>query len=156
MKILIINCLVLVMLMVCSLTEMAAQPVVSTEGCPENYHIGAKEKISTEIISLHILHKKTSKEESDLLAPKSNLAVDLIASPNPVLDELSISWTPSNDVSTISLVDLNGRVLRTWKIENNQSDLLVDMRSFPEGIYFLSLTFEGGERSNHKIVKLKS
>ena len=64
--------------------------------------------------------------------------------PNPTNDVLNFS----EYVANISIFDITGKVLASFEYRNK-----VDISSFENGIYIVSLTSENGVRTTHKVVK---
>jgi hypothetical protein len=70
--------------------------------------------------------------------------------PNPSSDVVKISGKNLTNYKTISLQDLNGKTVKTWKISN--LDIVLDVKSFDAGIY--NLVFEGNEGSSIEKIQI--
>jgi Secretion system C-terminal sorting domain len=75
--------------------------------------------------------------------------------PNPVKSELFVKWSEidNNDLLTIELYDLNGRLMRSLPNQSNQENATIDFESYPTGYYNLMLLYKTGEPKSLKIVK---
>ncbi len=71
---------------------------------------------------------------------KSNLPPMVIAYPNPVRDQLKIE-AGSQKVLAANLVDATGNLMSSFSFNE---DLTIDMRSIPNGVYFLKIMTTGG------------
>ncbi|MBK8955269.1 MAG: T9SS type A sorting domain-containing protein [Saprospiraceae bacterium] len=79
---------------------------------------------------------------------------DLIEiSPNPVLDFAKIKlYDPLFEIKSIELIDVFGRRLKAkW---SRDSELIIDFRGVPAGVYMVAIEGRGGERFVGKVVKL--
>ncbi len=80
----------------------------------------------------------------------SNVILDFNLYPNPTKN--SILVTSQFDVDkTIIVTDITGRVLVNKKIA--ESNFLIDLSSYNNGIYFITLTLPDGRTSTKKIIK---
>ena len=75
---------------------------------------------------------------------ENQLANKIRVYPNPTNDVLNFS----EYVANISIFDITGKVLASFEYRNK-----VDISSFENGIYIVSLTSENGVRTTHKVVK---
>ncbi|MFL1894503.1 DUF5689 domain-containing protein [Aquimarina sp. 2-A2] len=101
---------------------------------------------------------KPTDYESELLTEADTIeGVEIVASPNPVTDRLSVRFTTKNRSSLlISITDITGREVYTQQAVMNlgSSILQVDMKSFPQGIYVIkAIDKENGSQYIEKIVK---
>jgi hypothetical protein len=97
----------------------------------------------------------TKKEiAEDKLLP-SDLYEEIQYYPNPVKYELYVKWSEidNNDLQTIELYDLNGRLMRSYPNQSNQENAIIDFESYPSGYYNLMLLYKTGEPKSLKIVK---
>jgi PKD repeat protein len=69
--------------------------------------------------------------EDDLITVK--------AFPNPVTDYLTLQSNQDFEGAFISVVDINGRVLSSKRIQKNLSEIKLDMNMFQSGIYFIQI-----------------
>ena len=67
--------------------------------------------------------------------------------PNPTKD--LIKFISNVAIQKVELLDLNGRHLRNW----NNNQVLLDISDYPDGIYFISVHYEGGQNAVKRIVK---
>ncbi|WP_378186114.1 T9SS type A sorting domain-containing protein [Aquimarina sp. W85] len=101
---------------------------------------------------------KPTDYDSELLTEADTVeGVEIVASPNPVTDRLSIRFTTKNRSSLlISITDVTGREVYTQQAVMNfgSSILQVDMKSFPQGIYVIkAIDKANGSQYIEKIVK---
>ena len=75
--------------------------------------------------------------------------------PNPVKTELYIKWSEieNNDLQTIELHDLNGRMLRRYPNQSSLNNATIEFESYPAGYYNLILLYKTGEPKSLIIVK---
>ena len=80
---------------------------------------------------------------------------EILYYPNPVQSELFVSWTEANneDISTIELIDFNGKLLRTFTSVQTQSNATISFDIYPTGLYNLSFVYTSGYKRTLKIVK---
>jgi uncharacterized surface protein with fasciclin (FAS1) repeats len=71
-----------------------------------------------------------------------NSQVDVQVFPNPATDSFRVKMNgQSGKLNSIRLIDLNGRILRTWNFGNNLTDL--EVSTFQSGSYILLFDMEG-------------
>ena len=71
-----------------------------------------------------------------------NSPVDVQVFPNPATDIFRVKMNgQSGQLNNIRLIDLNGRILRTWNFGNNFTDL--EVSTFQSGSYILLFDMEG-------------
>ncbi|WP_136667659.1 T9SS type A sorting domain-containing protein [Flavobacterium sp. H122] len=77
--------------------------------------------------------------------------------PNPVLEELYVNWSNTNEkyISSIELYALNGQLLLQNPNLKRNENTIVSFRNFPDGYYSLLLMYNNGERKTLKILKAK-
>ena len=81
-----------------------------------------------------------------------NSASALEVYPNPVNTTLTIKNINVDGIATISLVDLQGKIVYTNTVSNLTGNYLVEMSNFENGIYFVRVTTEN---SNQEIKVVK-
>ena len=69
--------------------------------------------------------------------------------PNPVKDQLTLSFAEGNTPESVELYDLQGRLVGMKR--NNMET--IDMSAMPSGVYMLRVTLKDGTRYHEKIVK---
>lgn len=80
--------------------------------------------------------------------------VKVIVFPNPVGTQLTIQFIePVLNTISLYLLDLNGKVIYTDKIEESSAEKYIDMELFSPGVYILRL-IEGVKTNTYKVVKL--
>ena len=55
--------------------------------------------------------------------------------------------------ANIELFDMTGRIVRQWKKTNDSLDFLVDISELTNGIYYLILKDENGNKQTSKVFK---
>lgn len=75
--------------------------------------------------------------------------------PNPVKEELYLKWQSAEDiyVSSITINDLSGRMLKTYAKTENINTQSIAFQSYPAGIYMVTLVYINGEEKTIKIIK---
>jgi len=77
-----------------------------------------------------------------------NLPIALKLYPNPASTGIQLEMEgASGKQFAISLLDARGRVLRQWSTQSLEEALWIDMQSYSEGLYLLSIQAEGFRRS---------
>lgn len=96
----------------------------------------------------------TKEISQDKLLP-TDLYEEVLYYPNPVKSELFVKWTEidDNDLQTIDLYDLNGRLMRSFPNQSLEENATIDFESYPAGYYNLILLYKTGEPKSLKIVK---
>ncbi len=91
-------------------------------------------------------------------APKANVELPVYTSkklltvyPNPVSDRLNINLTGYEGVSSINLIDVNGRTVASQRTAQVNSQM--DISRLSKGIYLVKVVTAGGEVLNTKVVK---
>lgn len=69
--------------------------------------------------------------------------------PNPVKDQLTLSFVEGNAPESVELYELNGRLVGT-KCNNMET---IDMSAMPAGVYLLRVTMKDGTSYHEKILK---
>lgn len=73
--------------------------------------------------------------------------------PNPGIGEIYISRMQAD--ATLSVYDLNGRIVKVLKIERSQEPRKVNLSVLENGVYYYNLSTSGGDCSSGKIIILK-
>lgn len=76
--------------------------------------------------------------------------------PNPVKEELYLTWQPigDNNVKTIKIYNINGQLIDSFKqnkSENNSQN--ISFNRYPNGIYLIELLYKDGDQKTIKIIK---
>lgn len=79
--------------------------------------------------------------------PNQDLGVQV--SPNPAYDQVQVQAV--SGIRSIQLLQANGQPIR--QLEVNATRVELDLKSLPEGLYFLQLELENGSRTVQKLVK---
>jgi hypothetical protein len=74
--------------------------------------------------------------------------------PNPAKDKMNIVFNNTNDVNSMKITDVTGRVVHTENIASNANSIEVNTKNYPAGIYFCEIN---GETTNEtlKFTKIK-
>jgi hypothetical protein len=67
----------------------------------------------------------------------------LYAYPNPVKNTVTISSSENILLSEVSINDVNGRTVKTLKV-NNLSEVQLDVNELSSGLYFMNITTDSG------------
>ena len=78
--------------------------------------------------------------------------------PNPVLEELNVSWIndTQSKLQKIDVYSLNGQLLTSYRLNNNQDSITIPFNRYAEGYYNLILIYSNNDRKTIKIVKVKN
>ncbi len=95
-----------------------------------------------------------AKIAEDKLLP-TDLYEEIKYYPNPVKTELYLQWSEidNNDLQTIDLYDLNGRLIKSYPNQSSHENAIINFESYPAGYYNLILIYSSGVAKNLKIVK---
>jgi|GEM_PF-681071 len=74
------------------------------------------------------------------ISPPRSREKSLISYPNPVSDQLNVTWGRHSTSSELQLYDLTGRLQLTKRITTGNDKTLVDVSSLKPGIYLLKVT----------------
>ncbi|WP_460219940.1 T9SS type A sorting domain-containing protein [Psychroserpens sp. MEBiC05023] len=64
--------------------------------------------------------------------------------PNPATGPVTIAYNGKHTLQNISVIDLNGKVLRNQSLQGINSDIQIDTQDLSSGIYFVNLTADTG------------
>lgn len=94
-------------------------------------------------------------ESMDLPNLNASEAITVTVRPNPVSAQLFIDFkSETNQPSIITLMSMDGRLLKMQKVEPGIGDLVWNLADYPVGIYLLSLRMQDGTLvKSFKIVK---
>lgn len=75
--------------------------------------------------------------------------------PNPVREELYLSWQTSADkyVAAVKVFSVTGQVLLNYQGSSKANNYNIAFQDYPSGIYLLLLTYSDGEEKTIKIIK---
>ena len=73
--------------------------------------------------------------------------IDATVFPNPANDQLTVRLASEINSGTITLTDLNGRVVLTKEVSTNASEISVDVSNLASGMYTLHVQSEKGVNS---------
>ncbi len=106
----------------------------------------------TNLNAKYISNPKDLKKEDLLKSEVSNL---ISYYPNPVKEELYLSWELANNnaVTSIQIYDLNGRLLRTFQGLVNVNLQTISFVEYSAGNYLVLLLYSNGEQKTIKIIK---
>ena len=88
---------------------------------------------------------------------KSNpeiLQEHLLVYPNPTQNYVTVSIAQKG-FTDLNLTDLNGKVLKSMRINNATNKIQLDVSDYKNGIYFICLTNTEGEKLTTKLILLK-
>lgn len=88
---------------------------------------------------------------SDEVSVNENVSTAYSIFPNPASDQLTISWSASHQVKSVSLFDLRGKVLYNKDQPYGQMAIL-DLSKFAEGVYFVQMIDESGASKTEQII----
>ncbi|TBX68332.1 T9SS type A sorting domain-containing protein [Flavobacterium silvisoli] len=91
--------------------------------------------------------------ESDFI--KADIYDDIKYYPNPVKEELYLSWQLVNDTKVLSmqLYTLNGQFIQKFDKLESTNTYAISFRDLPQAIYSLVLNYSNGEQKSLKIIK---
>lgn len=94
-------------------------------------------------------------ENDNQLKPNSNTKIkveDIIkVAPNPCNTQFSIST--KKNISDMFLVDVTGKMIRKFGVQNKNESINVDVTGFSTGIYFLKILYQGGWYTHKEIIR---
>lgn len=100
----------------------------------------------------YISNPKDLKKEDLVTSEVSNL---ISYYPNPVREELYLSWELANNnaINSIQIYNLNGSLLRTFQGLETQNIVTIPFIDYPTGNYLVLLVYSNGEQKTIEIVK---
>lgn len=91
---------------------------------------------------------------SDIRLVKFDLDLDIVFLPNPTPGKLYLRSNNLKSLDHIQLINPLGKILYDKKKQNNGADFdSLDLSDLSSGIYFVIVTSESGEITNHKIIR---
>ncbi len=57
-----------------------------------------------------------------------------------------------NNVNSLELIDINGKVLNAFKIREDEEELKIDVSQIPGSVYFIRIRFKDGQVVNKKLI----
>jgi len=95
---------------------------------------------------------KTVKQEE---MTKSEVSDKIKYYPNPVLEELYVSWELIDDkkVTAITLYNMNGLLLNDFKSLEADSILTIPFITYPSGLYIVTFVYSDGKSKSIKVEK---
>ena len=79
---------------------------------------------------------------------------DILIYPNPAISYLNINFTEQIDKGAIlSILDLSGKLIRTFEVEDGSSNINIDISEFTAGTYFITVN-GNGYNFNSKFIKV--
>jgi len=73
--------------------------------------------------------------------------------PNPASEIVRLDFAaPLGQMAELRISDLNGRVVHTQRIEATEQHFILDVSSFPSGLWLVQLSLEDGQRTMRKLV----
>ena len=83
----------------------------------------------------------------------SNKEIKTTLYPNPTTDKAILEIEGLNKKADVMVYDLQGRTIKTYKLNNNQTELEIDVNSYPKGIYNVKVINESNTITKKLIVK---
>lgn len=86
-----------------------------------------------------------------------NIEENIVLSPNPVTDRINLKWESGKNKEKllVSLLDVNGRVLRVINWPNTENEMTIDASNLKAGAYRIRITHEGTAASILTFIKTK-
>ncbi|WP_413998086.1 T9SS type A sorting domain-containing protein [Flavobacterium sp. W1B] len=86
---------------------------------------------------------------------KSEVSDQISYYPNPVKQELYLSWELVNNtaVSSIQLYSVSGQLLQSFTKTNKINVQTIPFVTYPRGVYMVVLFYSNGEQKSIKIIK---
>ncbi|TCN53077.1 T9SS C-terminal target domain-containing protein [Flavobacterium circumlabens] len=75
--------------------------------------------------------------------------------PNPVKEELFLKWEliDENQVVSIQVVEMSGQAVASYRNLNAINTQTISFRTFPTGVYLVTLSYRNGQQKTIKIIK---
>lgn len=81
-----------------------------------------------------------------------NQSIEANVFPNPAQDQLTVSLTTEIMVGTITMTDLNGRIVLTNEVKSNATDISINVAEIVNGMYILHIRSDKGVKSIQVVV----
>lgn len=114
--------------------------------------VGSGGQIDTQtIIPSRVFNGTIFYTPNGLSISENELDTSLNLFPNPASNEVKLSNNQGKPLSKVIIYDSNGRVIKTIKSINNDSELLIDVSGFSSGIYLIKV-FDENNSSIKKLI----
>jgi hypothetical protein len=86
---------------------------------------------------------------------KSEVSDQISYYPNPVKQELYLSWelVDDNNVSSIQVYSMSGQLLQSFQNTDKINLQTIPFESYPRGVYAVVFVYSNGEQKTIKIIK---
>lgn len=72
--------------------------------------------------------------------------------PNPVNDELVLSWS-NNNIKKVHVFDINGKLLIKYNVKSNSTKFKIPFTNYIQGVYIVKVVFDDENIKMFKIIK---
>lgn len=75
--------------------------------------------------------------------------------PNPVREELYLSWQSTSDkyITSVSVYSISGQLILNYGVSALVNSYNIAFQNYPSGIYMVMLNYSNGEEKSIKIIK---
>jgi hypothetical protein len=72
--------------------------------------------------------------------------------PNPAVDDVFVTWSPSSSVKVIHVYSIRGELLQQNNDVQNVSEVRISLRTMVSGVYFVQLVSAEGMIATQKLI----
>jgi len=75
--------------------------------------------------------------------------------PNPIKDELTISWVKSKNtyINAIEIFNISGKLIKSFNPSENNQELSLPFQNIASGVYIIKALFNNGKQDSFKVIK---
>ncbi len=75
--------------------------------------------------------------------------------PNPIENELTITWTKSinSTINVIQIFNTNGKLIKNYNPSKNKREVTLPFQNIASGVYIIHVMFSNGKQDSFKIIK---
>lgn len=97
----------------------------------------------------------TAKDTAKSIEEKQEVISQLTYYPNPIKNELTISWSKSinSSVNTVNVFTMDSKLVKQLNASKNNQELKIPFQDVSSGIYIIKVLFTNGKQDSFKVIK---
>lgn len=111
----------------CNLTNLAT---AEFDGKLYEFSVACR---NTNEVVLTITNKTLGLDKNELTAK------NILVFPNPVRNEFTLRNNSNQDLISVTIIDLNGRILKNIDLKNMDKDRIISLNNYASGLYFIKI-----------------
>ncbi|HBK71344.1 MAG TPA: hypothetical protein DDZ39_06785 [Flavobacteriaceae bacterium] len=110
-------------------------------------------------IKRSFIQNKTSKQKTNIEIAieeiNEEIKSELSYFPNPIKDELTISWSKSKNtyINSVQVFNSNGKLIKNFNLAKNNQELSLPFQNIASGVYIIKAVFNNGKQDSFKVIK---